>query len=109
MKTMFAVLFIIAGATAHASVYTGTPGQILSQVSPTTSGNTRVSIATGGTTSCSGYPGWYSFDLPNASVLPTWVATLLAAVVSGKTVNINGSGTCDAYGLEIVASINALP
>jgi hypothetical protein len=38
-----------------------------------------------------------------------WNATLLAAIAAQKNVVINGTGTCDSYGIEIVGSIIALP
>lgn len=107
-RTLAIIASVFAGA-AHATNYTGTLQQVLSQPSPTTTGNTRVGIQTGNTTNCSGNPGWYSFDLPDASVAGMWEATLLAAIAAGKTVTINGTQSCDPYGLEIVASIGALP
>jgi len=68
-----------------------------------------MSVFTGATTVCAGYPGWFSYDLPSASVGTAWTATLLVAVATGKAVTISGNGTCDAYGLEIVNSISAYP
>jgi hypothetical protein len=109
MRKLFALIALILATGAHASVYTGTLQAVLSAPSPTTSGNTRVSIHTGNTTSCTGFAGWYSFDLPSASVASMWNATLLAAITAGKSVTINGLGTCDSYGLEMVGSIAALP
>ena len=109
MTKLFALIALTLTAGAQASVYTGTVQEVLSSASPTTVGNTRVSIQTGNTTSCTGFAGWYSFDLPSASVASMWEATLLAAITAGKTITINGTGTCDNYGLEIVGSIGALP
>jgi hypothetical protein len=109
MKPLFAIMAVIATSAAHASTFTGQLVQVLAQVSPTTAGNTRVSIQIGTTTSCSGNPGWYSFDMPSSSAGSMWEATLLAAITAGNEVTINGSGTCDPYGLEIVSSIAALP
>lgn len=109
MRKLFALIALTLATGAQASVYTGTLQEVLSSPSPTTPGNTRVSIQTGSTTSCTGFAGWYSFDLPSASVASMWEATLLAAIATGKTVTINGAGTCDGYGLEIVGSIGALP
>jgi hypothetical protein len=109
MTGIFAVMALVFAGGAQASSYTGTLQQVLSSASPTTSGNSRVSIYTGSTTSCTGNPGWFSFDLPSASVASLWEATLLAAITAGKSVTINGLGTCDPYGLEIVSSIGALP
>jgi hypothetical protein len=108
-KRIFSVVALILAAQAQASTYTGTLQKVLSSASPTTTGNTRVSIYTGSTTSCTGNPGWFSFDLPSASVASMWNATLLSAITVGKSVTINGVGTCDPYGLEIVSSISALP
>ena len=103
------VLALVLGTGAQASTYTGTLLKVLSSASPTTAGNARISVYTGSTTSCTGNPGWFSFDLPSAGVAPMWNATLLAAITAGKSVTINGLGTCDPFGLEFVSSITALP
>jgi hypothetical protein len=111
LKALLAVVAILLADTAQASNFTGTLVQLQTLPSPTTPGNTRVGIQTGGTNSCtgSGYPSWYSFDLPNSGVAQIWQAILLAAISAGKTVAIYGSGTCDAYGIEIVSVISAQP
>jgi hypothetical protein len=110
MKPLFAIIAVIATSVAHASTFTGQLVQVLEQPSPTTAGNTRISIqAAGAPTNCTGLPSWYSFDMPSSSVGSVWEATLLAAIAQGNAVTINGSGTCDPYGLEIVQSIAAIP
>jgi hypothetical protein len=97
--------------SAHASSYTGPVLDLRTITSPQT-GNLRVSIQVSGTgtTSCS-YPGWYSFDLPSGPVESMWTAILLAAIHDGSNVTIMGGGSnnCDAYGIEEVSYIDALP
>jgi len=110
MKIRLMFAGVLLASAAHASGYTGTLQKVQTSASPTTSGNTRTSINTGNVTSCTGtYAGWYSFDLPSASVGSVWLATLLAAITTNNQVVIVGTGTCDAYGLEIVEYIIALP
>jgi hypothetical protein len=109
MKTIIAVASVLLAGTTQASTFTGALQSVQSQVSPTTPGNTRVSIQAGNTTNCSGQPGYYSFDLPNSSVAAMWEATLLAAIAANNPVKIVGTGVCDAYGLETVSIIYALP
>ena len=106
-KVFAGVALVLAGG-AHATTYTGTVQKALSSASTITAGNTRVSIFTGSTTSC-GNAGWYAYDMPSASVGSMWGATLLAAITAGAPVTVNGTGTCDQFGLEIVSSISALP
>jgi hypothetical protein len=109
MNKIFVISALAFTSAAQASAYTGTLQEVLSSASPTTSGNIRVSIHTGNTTSCTGFTGWYSFDVPDSGVGSMWEATLLAALMAGKSIVINGGGACDPYGLEIVSSIGALP
>jgi hypothetical protein len=104
-----ACLVLTSGARAT-TTFTGTLLQVQSSASQTTPGNTRVAINTGTTTACTGaYAGWYAYDLPSASTGAMWGATLLAAIAAGKSVMIYGTGTCDAYGFEIVLAVVALP
>jgi hypothetical protein len=106
-RVMLSALFITG--TVHATTYTGSVQQIQTGASPVTSGNIRVSILTGRTASCTGVPGWYSFDLPSVGLASTWVAILLAANAADKEVAILGTGLCDANGVETVSNITALP
>jgi hypothetical protein len=106
------VLFSLASiSSVQASSYTGPVLDLRTITSPQT-GNLRVSIqiAGAGTTSCS-FPGWYSFDLPSGPVESMWTAILLAAIHDGSNVTIMGGGSnnCDAYGIEEVSYIDALP
>jgi hypothetical protein len=111
VKTAFIGLGLLFAGLAQATTFSGVPQDIQSSPSPTTSGNTRMSISTGSATACAGttYPGWYLYDLPSASVGSAWTATLLTAIAAGKGVTITGSGTCDSYGLEIVSAICIAP
>lgn len=108
MKTTIAVVGMLLSATSQATTYSGTVFDVQAQASPTTTGNIRISIHTGNTTSCTGLAGYYSFDYPSASVASTWEAILLSAIVTNKSVKIVGTGVCDAFGLETVSIIFAL-
>jgi hypothetical protein len=101
------VLLAVANA-AQASTYTGAVGRVLAQpstIAPST--QTRFSIVTASsfTTACTTAPGTYSFDLSNAGLASVYEAILISAVTSGAQVVIDGSGVCDAFGIEEVASI----
>jgi hypothetical protein len=101
------LLLVVANA-AQASTYTGAVGRILAQPSTIASSTqTRVSIITASpfTTACTASPGTYSFDLSNAGLASVYEAILLSAVTSGAQVVIDGSGVCDAFGIEEVGSI----
>ena len=106
---MVAVAAGLICGDATASEYVGTLVLARSAASPTTSGNTCVSVQVAGAPSSCGSDYWHSYDLPDASVGKTWTATLLAALATGRTVRIGGSGTCDACGLETLYYMDALP
>ena len=109
MKKYFALLAgMLLASSAQASIYTGQLVYVKTQPSPTTPGNTRVSIFTNTVTSCP-FSGWYAFDLPNSGVGAVWEAALLAALASNSQVVIEGSGNCDAYTTETVATITSYP
>lgn len=95
---------------AWASIYTGTILDVKAVPSPATAGNVRVSIEISGTTSCTstGLGSWYSFDLPAGATESLWSAMLLTALSTGNKVTITGADSCDAYGIEEVAYIDAL-
>lgn len=108
---------IIAGCTiasifpcAWASIYTGTILDLKAVPSPVTAGNVRVSIEISGTTSCTstGLGSWYSFDRPAEATESLWSAILLAALSTGNKVTITGADSCDAFGIEEVAYIDAV-
>jgi hypothetical protein len=98
---------LLAAGVAEASGYTGPVLDVRTNSSQYTPGNIRVSIQTNTTTSCNGF-GWYSYDMPDASVGKVWTAILLAAIHGGRSVAIGGTGTCDPVGYEIVYYIDAL-
>lgn len=79
----------------------------MSQASPTSpASQTRVSIyvTAGAVTGCA-TTGIYSFDLSNSALASAYEATLLTAIAGNLQVTIGGSGVCDAYGIEEVASV----
>jgi hypothetical protein len=110
LGTTFSILS--SGALqASPSTYSGPVVQVKSQPSPSTTGNVRVSIEvqTSPNSPCTGFSGiWYSYDLPDGAVAKMWGATLLSALASGRSVAIVGTGTCDAYNIEVVSYIAAL-
>lgn len=107
IASLLGVIVPVASAQTTGSNYTGPVLDIRSQPSPTTPGNVRVSIETSGSSVCTDAP-WYSYDLPDGPVEKLWSAILLSALVSGRSVHIGGSGTCDAYNIETVSYIDAL-
>jgi hypothetical protein len=79
------------------------------QVQP---GYTRVSVRTNGTSSCGG-GGWFAFqyapsDGTSGLVGKAWLASVLAALQSGRSVTITGTGTCDFFGIEVVSYLDAI-
>jgi|SRR5882724_10072868 len=105
-NTLIWASVLMANGIAQASSYTGPVVLMRTNASQTTTGNIRVTIETDTATSCSS-PGWYSYDLPEASVGKVWTAILLAALNSGRQVTLAGQGNCDPYGYEIVFYVDA--
>jgi hypothetical protein len=103
---------LLAGAilpVAYATTYTGQVTGIQSQPSPTTTGNIRVSIHVTLAAGCSGFGGmWYAYDLPAGPAASMYGAILLAAINTGRSVTVFGSGSCDSYNVETVNAIEAL-
>jgi hypothetical protein len=102
---------VMASSSVHATDYVGKVVSVVSAVSPSTVGNVRVSIQLPATygSPCTAYGGvWFSYDMPDGAVGKMWAATLLAAVAGGRDVSITGTGTCDAYGVEMVRAIGAI-
>jgi hypothetical protein len=107
--TALACLVAAAAPAAYATTYSGQVTAVQTTPSPTTPGNVRVSIqVTTATTACGGFGGvWYSYDLPAGPTSSIYGAILVAAINTGRSVQIIGSGTCDAWNIETVAAIAA--
>jgi hypothetical protein len=104
------ILAFTAVSTVGATEYVGKVVRVVAAPSPATPGNVRVSIQLPATygSPCTAYGGiWFSYDLPDGAVGKWWATTLLAAITSEKSVSISGTGTCDAYGVEMVGAIGA--
>lgn len=103
-----ACLGLLFSGTAWSSTYTGQVLSVRTALSPAASGHVRVSIQISGTTSC-GNSSWFSFDLPDESATgKLWAATVLAALHSGRSVTIAGTGQCDPYAIETIYYVDAM-
>lgn len=103
-KTLWA-LISLSLATANASTYRGMVQEI--GIAASSSGGTRVSVLTSGTTECNGGDNhWYSFEYSKAGPGSAWLAALMSAKVAGETVVIHGAGTCDASDTEKVTEVD---
>jgi hypothetical protein len=109
MKTT-TVLAILAlySASVFATNYTGPVVDVRVQASPNTPGNTRVSVLTNVTTGCTGANKWFAYEFADTGVGKTWTAAFLAALASGRSVFIGGTGTCDTSGVEAIYYVDAL-
>lgn len=97
----------VMASAVHASNYTGTVLRVAAQpstIAPAT--QTRFSILTTATitTACAS-ASVYSFDLSNTGLAAAYESILITAIVSNTQVTINGSGVCDAFGIEEVQDI----
>ncbi|MFZ1869543.1 MAG: hypothetical protein WAU49_13765 [Steroidobacteraceae bacterium] len=106
MKKILPSLILIGISSAHASTYQGVVQEL--DIAATSSGGTRVSVLTSGSTSCqTGDNHWYSFEYSSQTGPgPEWLAALLSAKVTQATIMIHGTGACDASGMERVAEID---
>ena len=108
-RAIAAAVSVLLAFTVHAapSTYTGTIKTVIAQPSPAVPATqSRISIltTTAITTACSATSA-YSFDLSNAGTASVYEAILISAIAIGAQVTIQGSGTCDAYGIEEVANL----
>jgi hypothetical protein len=106
-RTILAMLAFNSG-TVFATNYSGPVVDVRMPASPNTPGNTRVSVLTNVTTGCAGANNWFAYKFADAGVGKTWTAALLAALASGRSVFIGGTGTCDASGVEAIYYIDAV-
>lgn len=106
MKKILPFLILTGVSTAHASAYQGVVQEL--DIAAVSSGSTRVSVLTSGTTSCRVADNhWYSFEYSSQSGPgPEWLAALLSAKITQATIVIHGTGTCDASGMERVAELD---
>jgi hypothetical protein len=105
IEKLLAALILLSVSTARASTYRGIVQEI--GIAASSSGGTRVSVLTSGTTDCNGSDNhWYSFEYSKAGPGSAWFAALLSAKVAQETVVIHGAGTCDASGMERVTAID---
>jgi hypothetical protein len=51
------------------------------------------------------YASAYAYEYSGTDLGKTWTALLLAAQSATKQVQIDGTGTCDQYGVEIVSVV----
>jgi hypothetical protein len=105
--TLLAILAFYSGS-AFATNYSGPVLDVRMQASPSTPGNTRISVLTNVTTGCPQANNWFAFEFADTGVGKTWTAALLAALASGRSVFIGGTGTCDSSGVETVYYIDAV-
>lgn len=84
MKRILPSLILIGVSAAHASTYQGVVHEL--DIAATSSGGTRVSVLTSGSTSCrAGDNHWYSFEYRSqAGPGPAWLAALLSAKVTQR-------------------------
>lgn len=105
MKKLLLGLVFIGVSIAYASTYHGIVQEI--RIAASSSGGTRVSVLTSGTTDChDGDSHWYSFEYSRTGPGSAWLAALLSAKVSGETVVIHGASACDGSGMERVIAID---
>lgn len=103
-----AVLLCIAGL-AQASSFEGKVARVRSQPVQASAGpQVRVSVqVVNGTTGCP-FGGWYVYQLGAGPAADMWLSKLMAAKTSDRTVTIQGTGSCDVYGLESIAYMDLL-
>lgn len=104
----FGTAVLVVASVVHASNYTGTVLKVVAQpstIAPATQTRFSVLTATPQTTACASQGSTYSFDLSNTGLAAAYESILITALVSNMQVQINGSGVCDAFGIEEVQSV----
>jgi hypothetical protein len=111
MKNKYVIGGVIAGLSilamapiASASSLNGKIQRI--RINPVAGGSPRVSILMTGNTSCVAANGWFAYENASTGVGLVNTEGLLAAYQSGRSITIQGTGTCDPYGVEKISYID---
>ena len=107
-RRLLSSLFLCGLSSAYASTYHGVIQAI--RIAATPSGSTRVSVLASSATDCKEGNGaddhWYYFEYSTTGPGAAWLATLLSARVTQASIAIQGTGKCDALGMEGVTEID---
>jgi hypothetical protein len=76
------------------------------RLSSGTGGSPRVSILMTGNTSCAAVNGWFAYESASTGLGFVNTEGLLAAYKSGRSITIQGTGTCDPFGVEKINFID---
>jgi hypothetical protein len=96
---------LLTAPMAFATTITGQIQRI--RINTGTNNSPRISILMGGSTAC-GAQGWFAYEAASTGVGLLMTNGLLAAYESQQPITIRGTGTCDAYNVEIVNWIDLL-
>jgi hypothetical protein len=99
----FLVVLLLMPFVCNASSYTGKTTTIRYG-----GGFKRISVQTGAHSSpCLPiWSSWFSFEGATASDVELWASALLRAQSEGRTVVIQGTGSCDSAGVESISFID---
>lgn len=101
--TFAAILLFIAEA-ASASGFEGTIAWYrINAVGPSPA---RMSVLVGAHNSPCAQASWFGYENADTGLGKLWTAMIMQAYLSGKTINIQGTGVCDAFAVEGVDTID---
>lgn len=95
---------IMSAARAQASVFEGVIASLRFSQDHNATARVGIEVAPHGSPCLA--TGWFGFDGTNAALSRVFTAAVMMAHASGKLVHIEGSGTCDQYGVEGVNYID---
>lgn len=108
-RLMLMILIFAAAGPASASTFDGSITEVAIGPSSTQSGYVRVSVLVAAHGSSCGNTLAFAYEYSNTDIVgKTLTAAFMAAKESGQPMHINGTGTCDIYGVEYVSSAHLL-
>ena len=102
LKTVLVIIFLIYPVISSASLFVGKPNYILYQIKE--NDQVRLSISVGSAKTACG-SGWYVFQSNNLQQVNLLATAAQNALNLNKSIQLEGTGKCDAYGVEVINSI----
>lgn len=103
-KVALSAILMLAAGTVSASGFEGTiTWYRINTVGPSPA---RMSVMVGAHGSPCTQASWFSYENADTGLGKLWTAMIMQAYLSGKKINIQGNGVCDAFAVEGVDTID---
>lgn len=103
-RLVLAATLMLAAQTISASGFEGTITWY--RINTVGASPARMSVLVGAHGSPCGQASWFSYENAHTGLGKLWTAMIMQAYASGKKINIQGNGVCDAFAVEGVDTID---